>query len=193
MKRMTPATRLILDTLKRKYEYFSKRNMLAADGSFYCLDKYLMDQLGIGDNTIRRARIFLKEAGEINYLIGKHKGAPTRYWVTPKDAKMASTQSSKEAKMEPSTQGTKGANLSAKEANLAIKASQIGTLDNKSVIKAENKEEPNISSLSEEVKEGMKSFAKLYGIDRTVKMFTDKGYSLEPIQQIFTSVEECRI
>jgi len=193
MKRMTPATRLILDTLKRKYEYFSKRNMLAADGSFYCLDKYLMDQLGIGDNTIRRARIFLKEAGEINYLIGKHKGAPTRYWVIPKDAKMASTQSSKEAKMEPSTQGTKGANLSAKEANLAIKASQIDTLDNKTVIKVENKEEPNISSLSEEVKEGMKSFAKLYGIDRTVKMFTDKGYSLEPIQQIFTSVEECRI
>jgi hypothetical protein len=190
---MTPATRLILDTLKRKYEYFSKRNMLATDGSFYCLDKYLMDQLGIGDNTIRRARIFLKESGEINYLVGRHKGAPTRYWVIPKDAKMASTQSSKEAKMEPSTQGTKGANLSAKEANLAIKASQIDTLDNKTVIKVENKEEPNISSLSEEVKEGMKSFAKLYGIDRTVKMFTDKGYSLEPIQQIFTGVEECKI
>jgi hypothetical protein len=189
---MTPATRLIFDTLKRKYEYFSKRNMLAADGSFYCLDKYLMDQLGIGDNTIRRARIFLKEAGGINYLVGRHKGAPTRYWVIPKDAKMTSTQSSKEAKMEPSTQGIKGGNLPAEEANLAIKASQIGTLDNKSVIKAENKEEPNISSLSEEVKEGMKSFAKLYGIDRTVKMFTDKGYSLEPIQQIFASVEECK-
>jgi hypothetical protein len=106
---------------------------------------------------------------------------------------MASTQSSKEAKMEPSTQGTKGANLPAKEANLAINASQIGTLDNKTVIKAENKEEPNISSLSEEVKNGMKSFAKLYGIERTIKMLTDKGYSLEPIQQIFEDVEGCKI
>jgi hypothetical protein len=106
---------------------------------------------------------------------------------------MASTQPSKEAKKEPFSQDAKGVNLSVKEANLAINASQIGTLDNKSVIKAENKEEPNIFSLSEEVKNGMKSFAKLYGIDRTVKMFTDKGYSLEPIQQIFEGVAECKI
>jgi len=69
MKRMTPATRLLFDALKGKYLYFFKRNMLANDGSFYCIDERLMERLGIGDNTIRRARIFLKEAGEINYLL----------------------------------------------------------------------------------------------------------------------------
>lgn len=102
MKRMTPATRLLLDTLEDKYRYFSKRNMLAEDGSFYCLDKYLMEQLGIGDNTIRRARIYLREAGEIDYAIGKHKGAPTRYWILPKGAKMAPLgEGAKQAKMAP--------------------------------------------------------------------------------------------
>jgi len=78
MKRMTLATKLLLGVLKGKYKYFAKRRILANDGSFYCIDKALMEQLGIGDNTIRRARIFLKEAGELNYVIGKHKGAATR-------------------------------------------------------------------------------------------------------------------
>jgi hypothetical protein len=106
---------------------------------------------------------------------------------------MEPTDNPKEAKKEPFSQEPKSANLSAEGANLAIKASQIGTLDNKTVIKAENKEESNISSLSEEVREGMKAFAKLYGINRTVKMLADKGYSLEPIQQIFEGIEECKI
>jgi hypothetical protein len=105
MKRMTPAARLLLDSLKGKYKHFSERRMLANDGSFYCLDKYLMEQLDIGDNTIRRARIYLKETGEINYAIGKHKGAPTRCWIQ-----------------------SKGAKLEPKEANLVVKASQIGLL-----------------------------------------------------------------
>jgi len=39
-----------------------------------------MEQLGVGDNTSRRARIYLKETEEINYCVGKHKGALTRYW-----------------------------------------------------------------------------------------------------------------
>jgi len=184
MKRMTPATRLILDTLKRKYEYFSKRNMLAADRSFYCLDKYLMNQLGIGDNTIRRARIFLKESGELNYLIGKHKGAPTRYWIIPKGSKMEPTENPKEAKKEPFGQDTKGANLSAEEANLAIKASQIGTLDNKTVIKAENKEEPNISSLSEEIKEGIRAYARSFGILKASSLLLGKGCDKSLIEKI---------
>ena len=102
MKRMTPATRLLRDSLKGKYIYFSKRNMLADDGSFYCIDKSLMEQLGISDNTIRRARIFLKEAGEINYAIGRHKGAATRYWVILKSTKMEPFgQLGEEAKMAP--------------------------------------------------------------------------------------------
>jgi hypothetical protein len=193
MKRMTPAARLFLNILKGKYKYFAERNMLAADGSFYCIDKHLIEQLGISDNTVRRARIFLKESGEINYVIGKHKGAPTRYWIISKDAKMIPSQSSKETKMEPFGQDTKGDNLSAKQANLAPEASQIDTLDNKEGIKDGNKDVLNISSFTQEQKEGMKAFAKLYGIDRTIRMLTDKGYSLEPIQQIFEGVEECKI
>ncbi len=46
-----------------------------------------MQELYISDNTIKRARIFLKEAGEIDYVIGKYKGAPTRYWIILKGAK----------------------------------------------------------------------------------------------------------
>ena len=88
MKRMTPATKLLFGLLKGKYKYFSERIMLANDGSFYCIDEALMELLGIADNTIRRARIFLKEAEEINYAIGKHKGAATRYWIILKGAKM---------------------------------------------------------------------------------------------------------
>jgi len=41
----------------------------------------------------------------------------------------------KEAKMDPFEREVKGANLSAKEANLVVKASQIGTLNNKELIK----------------------------------------------------------
>ena len=193
MKRMTPATRLFLNIFKGKYKYFAERKMLASDGSFYCIDKHLIEQLGISNNTIRRARIFLKEAGEINYVIGRHKGVSTRYWIISKGAKNEPTKTSKEAKTEPSAQGTKGANLPTKQANLVVEGSQIDTLDNKEVIKDENKDVLNISSFTQEQKEGMKAFAKLYGIDRTIRMLTDKGYSLEPIQQIFEGVEQCKI
>ena len=88
MKRMTPAANLLLRILTGKHRYFAKQGVLATDGSFYCVDKYLMDQLGISNSTIQRARIYLKEAGEINYVIGKHKGAATRYWITLKGIKM---------------------------------------------------------------------------------------------------------
>jgi len=181
---MTPATRLFLNILKGKYKYFAERKMLASDGSFYCIDKHLIEQLGIGDNTIRRARIFLKEAGEINYVIGRHKGAPTRYWITPKGSKMEPTDNLKEAKKEPFDQDTKGTNLSTEEANLAIKASQIGILDNKTVIKAENKEEPNISSLSEEVKEGIRAYARSFGILKASNLLLGKGCDKSLIEKI---------
>ena len=69
-QRMTPATKLIFGFLKGKYKYYSDRRRLANDGSFYCIDETLMELLGIADNTIRRARILLKESGESNYVIG---------------------------------------------------------------------------------------------------------------------------
>ena len=165
MKRMTPATRLLRDSLKGKYIYFSKRNMLADDGSFYCLDKYLMEQLGIGDNTIRRARIFLKEAGEINYAIGKHKGAPTRYWIL-----------------------LKGAKMSAKGANLVVKGSQNGSLYNKELKKESNKNIPDTFSFSEEEKDGIRAFAKSYGVSRVSALLLDKGCDQESIKQMFEGI-----
>ena len=117
--------------------------MLADDGSFYCADKFLMERLEISDNTIKRARIFLKEAGEINYAIGKHKGAATRYWIT-----------SKGVKMEPFEQYEEGAKISAKEANLVAKESQIGTLNNKVVIKMKIRICPIIIFLPKKKKKG---------------------------------------
>jgi len=204
MKRMTPATRLLLDALKGKYEYFSKRNKLADDGSFYCLDKYLMEQLGIGDNTIRRARIYLKEIGEIDYAIGKHKGAPTRYWIMPKGAKMASFgegvkqakmepfERGREAKMAPFNEDLKGANLSPKGANLVVKGGQFGSLNNKLLIKIENKNMPEEfpSVFTEESKEGVRAFAKMFGVPRARIFWADKGYNSESIRQILESLEE---
>lgn len=170
MKRMTPATRLLFDALKGKYEYFSKRNMLADDGSFYCADKFLMERLEISDNTIKRARIFLKEAGEIDYVIGKHKGAPTRYWIL-----------------------SKGANLSPKEANLVVKGSQNGSLNNKVLIKSENKNIPEeLPSFTEEDKEGIRAYAKSYGIDETSNFLVNKGCDPESIHQILGGVELCK-
>ena len=88
MKRMTPATKLLLGILKGKYKYFAKQGMLAADGSLYCVDKYLLEQLGISNSTIQRTRTYLKETGEIDYVIGKHKGASTGYWIISKGVKM---------------------------------------------------------------------------------------------------------
>jgi hypothetical protein len=109
---MTPATRLLRDRLVGKYLHFSKRNKLADDGSFYCLDKYLMEQLGVSKSTIQRARIYLKEAGEIDYVIGKHKGNPTRYWIISKGIKMG-----------PFEQEAKGLKMTAKGINFRVNPS----------------------------------------------------------------------
>ena len=192
MKRMTPATRLLFDALKGKYKHFSDRRKLANDGSFYCLDKYLMEQLGIGDNTIRRARIYLKEAGELDYAIGKHKGAPTRYWILPKGAKMEPFGQAKQAKMEPFEEDLKGANLSPKGANLVVKGSQFGSLNNKLLIKIENKNMPEElpSVFTEEGKEGIRAFAKMFGVPRARIFWADKGYNSESIREILEGLEE---
>ncbi|MDI6606601.1 MAG: hypothetical protein QME65_05630 [Candidatus Omnitrophota bacterium] len=179
MKRMTPAAKLLLGVLKGKYKYFSERRMLANDGSFYCIDKSLMGQLGIGDNTIRRARIFLKEAGEINYIVGRYKGMPTRYWVIPKGAKM-----------EPFGEDLKGAKMAPKEANLVVEGSQIGSLNNKVLIKSENKNMPDIPFFTEEDKEGIRAFAKSYGVDETTNFLVHKGCDPVSIREILEGIEE---
>ena len=192
MKRMTPAANLLLRVLTGKYKHFARKGMLAANGSFYCHDKYLMEKLYISDNTIKRARIFLKEAGEINYVIGKHKGSPTRYWILSKGAKMEPFEGAKQAKMAPFSEVLKGANLSPKGANLVVKGSQFGSLNNKLLIKIENKNMPEElpSVFTEEGKEGIRAFAKMFGVPRARIFWADKGYNSESIKEILEGLEE---
>ena len=177
MKRMTPAANLLLRILTGKYRYFAKQGVLAMDGSFYCVDKYLMDQLGISNSTIQRARIYLKEAGEINYAIGKHKGAPTRYWIIPKGVKMG-----------PFEQDLKGIKMTAKGVNLVLKGYQNETLYNKDLNKETNKNMPNIFSFTEEEKDGIRAFAKSYGVSRVSALLLDKGCDQESIKETLEGV-----
>jgi hypothetical protein len=182
VRRMTPATRLLRDRLVGKYLHFSKRNKLADDGSFYCLDKYLMEQLGVSNSTIQRARIYLKEAGEIDYVIGKHKGVATRYWIT-----------SKGIKMRPFEQDVKGIKMTAKGINLVSKGYQNETLYNKELNKETNKNMPDIPfSFTEEEKEGIRAFSKSYGADQAIKTLADKGYNPESIRQILEDMAPCK-
>ena len=155
--------------------------MLADDGSFYCADKFLMEQLGISNSTIQRARIYLKEAGEIDYVIGKHKGASTRYWIT-----------SKGIKMEPFGEDLKGVKMIAKGINLVSKGYQNDTLYNKELNKETNKNMPDIYSFAEEDKEGIRAYAKSYGAEQAIKTLSDKGYDPELIKQIFEEVVPCK-
>ena len=164
--------------------------MLASDGSFYCLDRYLMQQLGIGDNTIRRARIYLKESGEIDYSVGKHKGAPTRYWILSKDAKMEPFKQAEQAKMTPFDEGLKSAKLEPKEAKLVVEASQNGTLNNKLLIKSENKNLLDSSCFSQEDKDGIRAFARVYGVAQTIDFLVRKGFALELIKEMLKGVDE---
>ena len=66
--------------------------------------------------------------------------------------------------------------MSAKEANLVVKGSQNGSLNNKGVIKNDNKNMPDIYSFTEEDKEGIRAYAKSYGAEQAIKILSDKGY-----------------
>lgn len=189
MKNMTPAAKLVFIALQGKYKYFSERRMLAQDGSFYCIDKNLKEYLGLGDNTIQRARIYLKETGKIDYQTGKHKGAPTRYWILLKDTRLGCFATArKDAKMGPFAHDTRGANLALKGASLVLKASQVGTLNINDVISDEKKNMPEYFSLTENEKEGIRDFAKSYGVDKTSSLLIDKGCDPELIKQILKEV-----
>ncbi len=179
MKRLTPAARLILGLLKAKYKYFSELRMLADDGSFYCTDDFIMQRLELCDNTVKRARISLKKAGEIDYVIGKHKGAPTRYWII-----------SKGANLYPFGGNTKGAKMSAKGANLVSEGCQNGTLYTNEVKNESNKNVPDKSSFTQEVKDGIRSYANLVGASRVNTLLTNKGCDPESIRQVLEGIEE---
>ncbi|MBN2830785.1 MAG: hypothetical protein JXL82_00690 [Candidatus Omnitrophica bacterium] len=78
--------------------------------------------------------------------------------------------------MEPSGEGLKGAKLEPKGANLVVKASQFGPLNNKVLIKSENKNIPEeLPSFTEDDKEGIRAYAKSYGVDKTTDFLVHKG------------------
>lgn len=176
MKRMTPATNLLLRTLIGKYTYFARRGMLAENGSFYCYDQNLIRELSISQNTIRRARIFLKGTGAIDYLTGKYKSAPTRYWVI-----------SKGFRMEPFEQVLKGPKMLPEGTNLAVKKGQ-GCPQYISNEKREKKNNiPDPAFFTEDEKDGIRAFAKSYGVEQAIKILSDKGYNPEALQRIFNN------
>lgn len=177
MKRMTPATNLLLRTLIGKYTYFARRGMLAENGSFYCYDQNLIRELSISRNTIRRARIFLKETGAIDYLTGKHKSAPTRYWVISKGFRMESFE-----------QGLKGPKMLPEGANLAVKKGQGCPQYISNEKREKNNNIPDPSFFTEDEKDGIRVFAKSYGVEQAIKILSDKGYNPEAVQRIFEDI-----
>jgi len=173
---MTPATNLLLRTLIGKYTYFAKRRMLAENGSFYCYDQNLIRELSISQNTIRRARIFLKETGAIDYLTGRHKSAPTHYWVI-----------SKGAILNPFEQESKGPKMVPEGANLSVKKGQDCPQDISKEKREEKNNIPDLAFFTEDEKEGIRAFAKSYGVEQTIKILSDKGCNPEALQRIFNN------
>ena len=177
MKRMTPATNLLLRTLIGKYTYFARRGMLAESGSFYCYDQNLIRELSISQNTIRRARIFLKETGAIDYLTGKHKSAPTRYWVISKGFRMESFE-----------QESKGPKMIPEGANLAVNKGQGCPQDISNEKREKKNNIPDPAFFTEDEKDGIRAFAKSYGVEQAIKILSDKGYNQEALQRIFEDI-----
>ena len=89
MQKKTPTAKMLLWSIRRKYNYFSKRNMLHHDGSFYYADWQFAEELETCEKSIKRAKILLQEHGEIQFIPGKHKGIASKFWVTGKHDKMS--------------------------------------------------------------------------------------------------------
>lgn len=178
MERMSPATKLLLGSLRGKYNHFAKKGMLAGDGSFYCSDEALMWELGLCDNTIQRARTFLRDSGEINYILGERKGVVTRYWILPKGLKW-----------EPFGKKREGPKISAEGPKISLEGFQNETLNNRVEIAEQNNKRVDNFSFTQEQKEGLRAFARLYGVSRATALMVDKGYDQKLIQQILEGVE----
>jgi len=81
--------------LKYKHKYYTNKNKLAEDGSFFYDDERLSEELEVCVNTIVKAKRQLKDEGLIHYEAGKYKGRSTNYWISkpPKNEGSNSTQS----------------------------------------------------------------------------------------------------
>lgn len=87
MKRLTPACRLLLFSLLHKYKYFSRKDKLNLDGSFYYDDGRLAEELELSTKTIMRAKRLLKDIGWLTFQAGRFKSSATKYWILTKDDK----------------------------------------------------------------------------------------------------------
>lgn len=89
---LTPSETALYWALRRKRSYYVKKKRLAADGSFFCTDASLADELyGRSIKTIQRSKRGLKDKGLIEFIPGKHEGVSTRYWI-PEHIKMSTSQ-----------------------------------------------------------------------------------------------------
>ena len=69
-----------------------------------------------------------------------------------------------------------------------LKGSQNGTLYNKELKKESNKNIPDTFSFSEEEKDGIRAFAKSYGVSRVSALLLDKGCDQESIKETLEGV-----
>lgn len=123
MKRVTPACKLFLWSLIRKYKFFCSIGKLNEDGSFYYDDLRFSKELGVSDKTIMRARRFLGDSGKIRFELGKYKHRATKYWIL-----------SMPDKKSPSNLSLMPDKISQKGCQLSFKANQNVTPVNKNKI-----------------------------------------------------------
>lgn len=89
---LTPTETSLHWALRRKRLYYVKKKKLAPDGSFFCTDANLAEELhGRSTRTIQRCKRGLQSKGLIDFIPGKHEGQATRYWVQEHD-KMSTSQ-----------------------------------------------------------------------------------------------------
>lgn len=173
MKRLTPACRLVLYSLWHKRDYFSRKNKLDKDGSFYYDDKRLSEDSDLSEKTIPRVRRFLVEKGFIRVKIGLYKGNATKYWVCRKPDKKS-----------PFIPLLKVDNLPAEVDNPSSKAPQ-NVLINKVINKENNKED--VLSF-EELKNGIIGLAKSNGASFARRFYLDKGVLESDINKALDSM-----
>jgi len=176
MKRMTPACILVWFSLRRKYKYFSRRNMLNADGSFYYDNKRLSKELGMNMKTIMRTKRYLKEAGYINIKPGEFKGSATQYWLLPKTDKKS-----------PFQEHAKDDKISSKTDKKFSKGCQNVT-PNKEITKKINYCINNQSE--EELKNGLYELVKLKGVEYAKTFYMNREYNEDLINKLLEEYNE---
>ncbi|MFA5115694.1 MAG: hypothetical protein WC486_00220 [Candidatus Omnitrophota bacterium] len=85
--KLTPAQRMLLWSLTRKYKIFSSQGRLDSQGYFFYADERLAEELSVWPSTIMRGRRVLKKMGRIDFIPGKYHGTATRYQIL-KDSKL---------------------------------------------------------------------------------------------------------